>query len=707
MEKQYLDYNGLANVAGHVNTRLKTVTTMPVSADNGAVRLYVGTSGSTYEQGHIYQYNSENTEWVDITPIGSGGEYRLLTGTLLANAWSNNTQTVTIQGMSSTTNGVIGLLDSATSTQIESAKSSEINVTSLGTNSISFVCKNVPTVDIPFGVLIGGGGTDVEANPSGTATETLTKLGIGSVIYEIQGGIIIGSSVTPVNDIQTLLHCANIYDKTEYTTIADVLADTVILKILIDNNNSADYLARSTEWANSVCNNATAMIYIGDNNYCANKLLDDSTWSTAICNSTYFESVLNVKVPTLSSETGSDGGETIYSSLYSGLHGYNAFDDNDATWWDHIKNQNPSYIGYDFKKNVKIYRSSVKAYSSPSYSGLKYTVQYFDTNTNTWVDATSEQQTVGGSFVNTVINTNVSSQKWRIYYTTDYDGWNSTSELQFYGRENVDNSVILVPWSTGTDRQISKMINAYYNGTLSLDEIKSVWSVGDIRSINLSAIAASGGSGATAWSVGESHRAQTVQLQILDFDHDTLETAINNKTKALITVDLKNCLRDASVSDTNGSSNTENGYMNSTGTNSGGWKSSARRAWCNNAFYNALPSDIKSLVKTVTKTSGVGSGLSSTETTQDFAFLLSEKEIFNTTTYSVSGEGTQYILYANAISNICKNPKWNGTAISSYIWMRSAPPNVSVSFAAVDANGGNNTISQASVAVGIAPAMCL
>ena len=92
---------------------------------------------------------------------GSGGEYRLLTGTLLANAWSNNTQTVTIQGISSTTNGVIGLLDSATSTQIESAKSSEINVTTIGTNSVSFVCKNVPTVDIPFGILVGGGGGGV------------------------------------------------------------------------------------------------------------------------------------------------------------------------------------------------------------------------------------------------------------------------------------------------------------------------------------------------------------------------------------------------------------------------------------------------------------------------------------------------------------------------------------------------------------------
>lgn len=66
-EKKYLDYTGLQNVAGHVNTRLKTVTTMPVSADNGAVRLYVGTTG-TYVQGHTYQYNTSTSAWVDITP---------------------------------------------------------------------------------------------------------------------------------------------------------------------------------------------------------------------------------------------------------------------------------------------------------------------------------------------------------------------------------------------------------------------------------------------------------------------------------------------------------------------------------------------------------------------------------------------------------------------------------------------------------------
>ena len=69
-EKKYLNDVGLADVASHVNTRLKTVTTIPVSADDGAVRLYIGATDSTYTKGHTYQYNSSTSTWVDITPTG-------------------------------------------------------------------------------------------------------------------------------------------------------------------------------------------------------------------------------------------------------------------------------------------------------------------------------------------------------------------------------------------------------------------------------------------------------------------------------------------------------------------------------------------------------------------------------------------------------------------------------------------------------------
>lgn len=53
--KKYLDNVGLQDVASHVNSRLKTVTEMPLTANLGATRLYTGNDTLTYKKGHIYQ----------------------------------------------------------------------------------------------------------------------------------------------------------------------------------------------------------------------------------------------------------------------------------------------------------------------------------------------------------------------------------------------------------------------------------------------------------------------------------------------------------------------------------------------------------------------------------------------------------------------------------------------------------------------------
>ena len=50
----------------------------------------------------------------------------------------------------------------------------------------------------------------------------------------------------------------------------------------------------------------------------------------------------------------------------------------------------------------------------------------------------------------------------------------------------------VVAFDTATDSEITAIINAYYAGTLSLQDIQAVWSVGDTRDVSLSAIAATG-----------------------------------------------------------------------------------------------------------------------------------------------------------------------------------------------------------------------
>ena len=256
----------------------------------------------------------------------------------------------------------------------------------------------------------------------------------------------------------------------------------------------------------------------------------------------------------------------------------------------------------------------------------------------------------------------------------------------------------IVTFAGGTDTEIAKMIQAHYNNEINISDY---WAVGDTRTVSLSAMSATG--------VGESHRAQTVQFVIGDFNHDDLTTPINGHTKAAVTLLQKDCLMDASNASNpvNGVGNTENGYMNSSDTNAGGWKNCARRAWCNNVFFAALPSTWQSMVKIVNKKSGTGGGSSSgTETTQDKIFLAAEIEIFGSTTYSFAGEGTQYQYYKNATANRYKMPKWNSSSVSNIYWERSPCIGNTASFCGVDYNG-NASGDTASAAGGVAHCLCI
>ena len=167
-----------------------------------------------------------------------------------------------------------------------------------------------------------------------------------------------GSTVTPTDDIQTWLKCAGIFNKS-YTTISQVLSDPSTVLSLITSDNAVDYMVRSTTWASDVCADSTAMTYIGLNDYCADTLLNDSTWLNAICNSTYFESVLNVKIPTMTSNT-APSGTVLYSSYYNNyFHGYYAFDGDSSTNWLPSVSATNNYIGYKFTKNVKVCMASI------------------------------------------------------------------------------------------------------------------------------------------------------------------------------------------------------------------------------------------------------------------------------------------------------------------------------------------------------------
>ena len=294
-----------------------------------------------------------------------------------------------------------------------------------GTTTLTQICPSTSPYTVEFKIPNGGTWTI----SSGTAS-TSVVIPDSIELHEIPNG----STITPINNIQIWLHCANIWDKS-YTTITQVLNDASTLQTLIASNNAADYMARSTTWASNVTANSSAMTYIGLNDYCANALLANSTWLNSICNSTYFESVLNVKIPTMTSNT-TPSGVASSSSNYSTNYAYRAFDNDNSSRWASQANA-PQHIAYKFTSNVRIYKANIL----PFYGGGGTVKNYkIEAKVNgTW---SSQKSGVANNSeysapITEIIPNPQASNEHRLYIVDAYENsfsYVSIYSLQFYGR---------------------------------------------------------------------------------------------------------------------------------------------------------------------------------------------------------------------------------------------------------------------------------
>ena len=254
-----------------------------------------------------------------------------------------------------------------------------------------------------------------------------------------------GSTVLPTDDIQIWLKCASIKGKT-YTTLAQVLADSTTLQALITSPNAVDYVVRSTTWASGVTADSGAMTLIGANNYASNTLLGNSTWLNAICNSTYFESVLNAKVPTMTSNT-TPSGVASSSTYYNQRQAYKGFDGNTAypNYW--ATSSGKGWVQYQFTtsnvlKCVKLLQQ-VSGTSGWTMEDSSVKVQGSNDGTN-FTDI--EEITLLSSEATSWKTTSINNSTAYTYIRLDFNAPNMSvsgarysvvGEAQFYGRVDV------------------------------------------------------------------------------------------------------------------------------------------------------------------------------------------------------------------------------------------------------------------------------
>nr|DAG80082.1 MAG TPA: hypothetical protein [Caudoviricetes sp.] len=159
-------------------------------------------------------------------------------------------------------------------------------------------------------------------------------------------------------------------------------------------------------------------------------------------------------------------------------------------------------------------------------------------------------------------------------------------------------------------------------------------------------------------------------------------------------------------------------YMNTSNTNSGGWKDSyMRNNICGTSktsytgtIIGVIPAALCAVLKSVTKytnNNGSSSSSSAVTATTDYFFLLSEYEVFGNITYANNYEANyqqQYAYYSAGNSKVKYRHDQTGSSVS---WrLRSPDAGDSSCFVRVNYDGSVNYTS-ASYSIGFAPGFCV
>lgn len=189
------------------------------------------------------------------------------------------------------------------------------------------------------------------------------------------------------------------------------------------------------------------------------------------------------------------------------------------------------------------------------------------------------------------------------------------------------------------------------------------------------------------WAVGN-HKTMMIngasyRVDIIGKNHDTYAAG----GTAPLTFGLHDCYAAAKA-------------MNSSNTNSGGWKNSAMRTTHLPAILALMPTEVQNGIREVNKLTSAGSQSSTINTTADKLFLLSEVEIFGSTVYSVEGEGTQYDYYKAGNSRVKKQ---NGSAAD---WWERSPLAIDSRIFCLVRSDGDVDGNIASLAYGVAFGFC-
>ena len=285
--------------------------------------------------------------------------------------------------------------------------------------------------------------------------------------------------------------------------------------------------------------------------------------------------------------------------------------------------------------------------------------------------------------------------EYAIHAEKDGGVYDTTLTINYTGTYELEINVQIL-FSTVKTESITAITT---NGSAS-----SLWAIGDTREVKLN-----GTVGAYNFS------NETVYMFIAAFDHNS--SIEMNGAHHMICSFAKSKLvdgKDIAFVDSHYDVYMSNPcfHMNSSNTNSGGWASSYMRQTICSQFKNALPSDLRNILRSrtiYTDNTGSGSGNNSSNVTAttDTVYIPSEFEVKGARTYANSYEQNhqqQLAYYKNGASKI--RYKGDDVSTAAWWWVRSPRYNYGNNFSLVS-TGGSTSNENAYYSGGFAPLITL
>lgn len=228
------------------------------------------------------------------------------------------------------------------------------------------------------------------------------------------------------------------------------------------------------------------------------------------------------------------------------------------------------------------------------------------------------------------------------------------------------------------------------------------WAIGDRKAVTLNG---------TVGSVAFSNN--TYYCYIIGFDHNSSVEGTNRIHFQFGYTALTGGVHIAFIDSRYGYKETSGSRfnINNSDTSAGGWNGSSMRNNICTAFKNALPSDLRTILNTVTKysdnTGGGQNTASYVTSTSEEIFLLAEYELFGVRTNANSAEQNyqqQYAYYS--IGNSKKRYRHSSTSSAAIWWLRSTRANANGYFCCSN-TGGTTHNDAASRSYGFSPAFCV